>query len=130
MLDVRLALTEDVDKVMDIMRKIDEEMRGNPEFGKDMLFPIELWGVERFEESGLLIRARLNTKPIEQWRIGREFNRRMNQAFEAAGIQMPVPQRMLFWSTPPNRQDNLNTALEYYAPPMENKESGPARTKT
>jgi len=129
-LDVRVALTEDVDKVMDIMRKVDEEMRGDPEFGKDMLFPIELWGVERFEETGILIRARLNTKPIEQWRIGREFNRRMKQAFEAEGVQMPVPQRMLFWSTPPNRQDNMNTALEDNAPPMENKESGAARTKT
>jgi small-conductance mechanosensitive channel len=129
-LDVRVSLTEDVDKVMDIMRKVDEEMRGEPEFGKDMLFPIELWGVERFEESGLIIRARLNTKPIEQWRIGREFNLRMKKAFEAEGIQMPVPHRMLFWSTPSNRQDNLNTTLEDYAPTMENKESGATRNKT
>ena len=129
-LDVRVSLTEDVDKVMDIMRKVDEEMRGDPEFGKDMLFPIELWGVDRFEDSSLIIRARLNTKPIQQWRIGREFNRRMKQAFEAQGVQIPVPHRMLFWSTPPNRQDNLNTVLEDYAPLMEDKESKAAGPKT
>jgi small conductance mechanosensitive channel len=128
--DVRVSLTEDVDKVMDVLRKVDEEMRGDPEFGKDMLFPIELWGLERFEDTGLIIRARLNTKPIEQWRIGREFNRRMKQAFEAEGIQMAVTHRMLFLNTPPNRQDNLNTALEDYGPPMENKESGGTRPKT
>jgi small conductance mechanosensitive channel len=129
-LDVRVALTEDVDKVMDVLRKVDEEMRGDPEFGKDMLFPIELWGLERFEDTGLIIRARLNTKPIEQWRIGREFNRRMKQAFEAEGIQMAVTHRMLFLSTPPNRQDSQSTVMEDYPPSMGKREPGAERGKT
>lgn len=129
-LDVRVSLTEDVDKVMDVLRKVDEEMRGDPEFGKDMLFPIELWGLERFEDTGLIIRARLNTKPIEQWRIGREFNRRMKQAFEAEGIQMAVTHRMLFLSTPPNRQDSQSTVMEDYPPSMGKREPGAERGKT
>ncbi len=101
-LDVRVKLDEDVDKVMDMLRQIDDAMRQDPAFGPDMLMPLEVWGVDRFEDSGLIIRARLNTKPMRQWDIGREFNRRLQQALKEQGMQMPVPHRMLFWDIPPN----------------------------
>jgi small conductance mechanosensitive channel len=98
--EVRVSLQEDVDHVMELLKQIDAEMRQEPDFGPDMLEPFDLWGVDRFEESGLIIRARLNTKPRQQMRIGREFNRRLQKIFKAQGIRMPVPHRALYWSGP------------------------------
>jgi small-conductance mechanosensitive channel len=108
LLDVRVGLNEDVEKVRGILLAVDEEMRHDPAYRYDMLEPLEIMGLDRFEESALIIRGRLKTRTMQQWRIGREFNRRLQQAFLAHGIHMPVPHRMLAWIPP---QDGGQTLL-------------------
>ena len=41
---------------------------------------------------GVMIRARTKTRPGAQWRVGREFNRRIAVEFGAASIPGAVPQ--------------------------------------
>ncbi len=100
LVDVGVALREDVDTVIDIFREVDDGMRADPEYGKDMLEPIEILGLDRFENSAAVVRARLKTRPIEQWRIGREFNRRLKKVFDERGIEIAVPHRTLHWGQP------------------------------
>jgi len=99
-LNVGIAYREDVDYVIGILQEIDAGMRADPDYGKDMLEPIEILGVDRFEDSAVVIVARLTTRPIQQWRIGREFNRRMKQVFDERGIEIPFPHRTLYWGEP------------------------------
>jgi small conductance mechanosensitive channel len=92
-------------------------MRNDPAFGKDMLEPIEIMGLDRFADSAQVVRARLKTRPIQQWRIGREFNRRLKKAFDAAGIEMPFPHRTLYWGMPKQgSQPPVHVAMEDQAP--------------
>ena len=100
LLDVGVAYREDVDTVIAMLREIDESMRRDVAFGKDMLEPLEVMGLDRFEESAVIIRARLKTRPLQQWRIGREFNRRMKKIFDERHIEMPFPHRTLHWEQP------------------------------
>jgi len=51
--------------------------------------------VDRFEESAVIIKARIKTPPIQQWRVGRELNRRFKKRFDELGIEIPVPQRTI-----------------------------------
>jgi small conductance mechanosensitive channel len=99
-LDVGVAYREDVDEVIRLLRDIDEDMRRDPVYGTDMLQPIEVVGLERFAESAVVIRALLKTRPTKQGRIGHEFNRRLKKVFDARGIEMPFPHRVLYWGTP------------------------------
>jgi small conductance mechanosensitive channel len=46
------------------------------------------------------MKARLKTKPIRQWYVGREFNRRMKKLFDERGIEIPFPHRTLYWGEP------------------------------
>jgi small-conductance mechanosensitive channel len=41
--------------------------------------------------SGVKLKARFKTRPIQQWSVGREFNRRLKAAFDEAGIKIPYP---------------------------------------
>jgi small conductance mechanosensitive channel len=75
-------------------------MRADATFAADMLAPIEILGVDRFTDSAVVVTARLKTKPINQWSVGREFNRRMKKLFDARGIEIPFPQRTISWSEP------------------------------
>jgi small-conductance mechanosensitive channel len=111
-LDVGVAYREDVDEVINVLKEIDEEMRADPAYGVDMLQPIDILGLDRFDDSAIVIRARLITKPIRQWRVGREFNRRMKKVFDERGIEIPFPHRTLYWGMPKQgSQQPIHVAL-------------------
>ena len=61
-----------------------------------MLEPIEIFGVDDFGQSEIIIKARLKTVPIQQWVVGREYRRRLKKAFDARGIEIPFPHRALY----------------------------------
>jgi small-conductance mechanosensitive channel len=100
LLDVGVAYREDTDKVITALQEIDAEMRADAAFAADILAPIEILGVDHFTDSAVVLRARLQTKPIKQWSVGREFNRRMKKLFEARDIELPFPQRIISWGEP------------------------------
>lgn len=90
---VSVAYKEDPDRVVDVMRRVAEEMYTEPKYRSVMLEPIEIFGVDGFTDSGVTIKARLKTQPLEQFAIGREYRRRLKKAFDAEGIEIPASQR-------------------------------------
>jgi len=89
--DIGVAYRENVDEVIKVIKQLDEELRKDPEFKDDILEPLEVAGLDKFGDSAVMIKARITTKPIKQWRIGREFNRRMKKRFDDLGIEIPYP---------------------------------------
>jgi len=98
--DVGVAYRENVDEVMEVLRDIGEEMQNDPEYGKDILAPLEILGVDSFADSAVIIKARITTKPIRQWAVGREFNRRMKKVFDERGIEIPFPHHTIYMGEP------------------------------
>lgn len=96
MLDIGVAYRENVDEVMAVMRKVDEEMRREDPFKHDILEPIEIMGLDRFDDSAVVVRGRLMTKPGRQWAMGREFKRRLKIAFDEMDIEIPFPHTTLY----------------------------------
>ena len=90
---VNVAYKEDPDRVVDVMRRAAEEMYTEPKYRSVMLEPIEIFGVDGFTDGSVTIKARLKTRPLEQFAIGREYRRRLKKAFDAEGIEMPASQR-------------------------------------
>jgi small conductance mechanosensitive channel len=86
LVDAQVARREDPDRVFAALRQIGDEMQLDPEFKEDILQPIEILGVETLTAATMTIRARLTTRAVQQWRIGREFNRRMKMRFDELGI--------------------------------------------
>ena len=98
--NIGVAYRENVDEVMALLKNIAEELRHDTEFADDILEPLEMWGVDRFADSAVIIKCRIRTKPIQQWRIGREMNRRIKNTFDAKGIEMPSPHQTIYWGAP------------------------------
>ncbi|MBT7293370.1 MAG: mechanosensitive ion channel [Rhodospirillaceae bacterium] len=109
LIEAGVAYREDVDEVCDIMRHVGEELRADPEFGGDILEPILIMGLDRFEDSAVIVRARLKTAPSSQWSLGREYNRRLKLAFDAKGIEMPFPHQTIYFG-----EDKSGTAPPAY----------------
>jgi len=94
-LDVSVAYGEDTDRVSDVLRQIAAEVRQDAKFGAVIRDEIEILGVERLADSGVLIRSRIKTDPTARWMVGREFNRRIKQRFDKLGIEIPYPHQKL-----------------------------------
>jgi len=105
-LKISLPYATDVDKVLEMVKEIDEELRVDPEFGDDILEPIEIMGIDQFENNAIVLKARTKTKPIKQWRVGREFNRRLKRRLDKAGIEMPYSNISLVMADKKENKEN------------------------
>ncbi len=95
--DIGVAYKEDVDQVMDIMREVGNELQKDELFGNSIIEPIEIFGLDKFGDSALVIKARIKTKPIQQWSVGREYRRRLKIAFDKKNIEIPFPHTTVYW---------------------------------
>ncbi|WP_455242404.1 mechanosensitive ion channel family protein [Petrachloros mirabilis] len=95
--DVGVAYKENVDEVMVVLHEIAAEVQADPLFSGDILEPLEMLGVDQFADSAVIIKCRIKTQPIKQWRVGREINRRIKNTFDAKGIEIPFPHRTIYW---------------------------------
>ena len=95
-LDVGVAYKEDTDRVIAIMQEVGEKLAADKEFGPLMLEPPEIFGVDAFADSAVMIKGRIRTKPIRQWAVGREYLRRIKYAFDEHNVEIPFPHRTLY----------------------------------
>jgi small conductance mechanosensitive channel len=127
LLDIGVAYREDTDQVAEVCRKIVEEMRAEPEFGPEILEPLDVLGVDQFADSAVIIKARIKTQPVKQWAVGREFNRRMKKRFDELGIEIPFPHRTVYFGADKEgRAPALHAVLASQPPrqPQDAAESG------
>jgi len=116
--DIGVAYRENVDEVVRVVRQVDEELRSDPAFAPDILEPIEILGLDKFADSAIIIKARTKTKPIKQWNVGREFNRRLKKRFDELGIEIPFPHLTLYMGQDKAGQaPPLNVAMQDGASP-------------
>jgi len=94
--DIGVAYREDVDEVIEVVKKVDENMRNDPQFKDDILEPVEILGLDQFADSAIIIKARTKTKPVRQWAVGREFNKRLKKMFDEKDIEIPFPHITLY----------------------------------
>jgi len=95
--DIGVAYKEDVDQVIALMKEVGTELRADAKFGPLMVADIEVFGVDNFADSAVVIKGRLRTRPIKQWDVGREYRRRLKHAFDREGIEIPFPHRSIYF---------------------------------
>lgn len=95
--DIGVAYKENTQKVMDLMKQVGDEMQNDEEFKHKIIEPIEIFGLDKFADSAIVIKARLKTKPIEQWAVGREYRKRLKHAFDQNNIEIPFPHTTVYW---------------------------------
>ncbi|MGA1790246.1 MAG: mechanosensitive ion channel family protein [bacterium] len=95
--EIGVAYKEDVDRVSEILKKISNEIMADPTYAPEILEPLEILGLDKFGDSAIIIKARIKTKPIKQWLIGREMNRRIKKRFDEENIEIPFPHRTVYF---------------------------------
>ena len=123
--DIGVAYKEDTDRVVATVKEVAEQLMKEEPYADAILEPIEFLGVDSLGDSAVIIKARFKTKPIKQWLVGREMNRRIKKAFDEVGIEIPFPHQSIYFGEaskpirlqmePSDRQDLRQAVREVLA---------------
>jgi small-conductance mechanosensitive channel len=93
--DVRVPFSADVDHITRLIHEVGKELHEDFRYRRDMLSPVEVFGLDRFDPNWMVIKGQIKTRPLQQWPIVRAFNQRLKRRMDEDGIEIPVPQMML-----------------------------------
>jgi len=96
-IDLGVAYKENVDRVMQALGEVGAELAKDPAFAPKILAPLEVVGVDAFGDSAVILKMRIKTVPREQWTVGRELRRRIKNAFDERGIEIPYPHLSVYF---------------------------------
>lgn len=95
-LDVSVAYDSDLAQVSRILEETGRTMREEPEYQDLLLEDPSVWGVQSLDADGVIVRLAVKTVPLQQWGVTRELRLRVKTALDAAGVEIPFPQRTLW----------------------------------
>jgi small-conductance mechanosensitive channel len=87
-LDVPVPYAADLDAVGRAMKEVGEALRRDEDWSDVIIDEPELLGIEQITEDGVVLRLTVRTRPLQQWRVGRELRRRLKDRFDALGIRL------------------------------------------
>ncbi|EPC02712.1 hypothetical protein L861_10225 [Litchfieldella anticariensis FP35 = DSM 16096] len=108
---VRIPHGIKIDDAITLMREVAEELRQDPMMRHHIWSPLEMQGIESFEEGAAVLRMHMRTAPVKQWDVARAFNLRLKQRMEAAGMDMAMP-RMSIQMENRTGQERKDTASD------------------
>ena len=83
---VSVSYQSDLETALGVLNEVSEALYQDEGFGKNFLSPPELHGVTRLAPGGIELRALYTVHPKAQWALEREFNRRVKESMDAAGV--------------------------------------------
>jgi small-conductance mechanosensitive channel len=109
-----VSYNQDPDRAMQVLKEISEQLKSEETFQTEILAPLEVMGVDRLADAGMVIKARFKTLPGKQWLVGREMNRRIKKQFEEAKVEMPFPEQRVFLATEltPELRDEIKKLVQ------------------
>jgi small-conductance mechanosensitive channel len=94
--DIGVPYKENVDRVMATLLDVANGLREDPEFSSVILDEPVMLGVDKFSESGPVIRFMLKTEADKMFAVKREMLRRIKNRFDELGIEIAVPHRVVY----------------------------------
>ena len=92
-LNLPLAYGVDTDKATAVVKELADRLQKEDRYAPFILAPLEILGVDAFEQTAVRLKVRIKTAPLKQWDVGRELRRRIYTTFGELGIELWSPQK-------------------------------------
>jgi small conductance mechanosensitive channel len=91
-IDLGVEYEANIDEVMALVQDAGRDLLADPKYAPSILEPVEVLGVDAFNDSSVTLKIRIKTIPLKQWEVGRELRRRIKVVMDRAGVRIPYPQ--------------------------------------
>lgn len=108
-LEIAVALEVDLDQAIDIINNVCHEVA--EERSDQVVDEPQVLGVTGLDSSGATIQIFGKVNPMQQWSFGRELRKRIKEAFDQEGIEIPYPHRVLINKQEKGEQEDETEAL-------------------
>ncbi len=95
LIEIGVAYKENIRQVIDVITQVGQELRQDEKYKHLITADTEIWGLERFEDSQIVVKFRIRTLPSHQWTISRAYKLALKNKFDELGIEIPFPQRVV-----------------------------------
>ncbi|MFN3075642.1 MAG: mechanosensitive ion channel family protein [Alphaproteobacteria bacterium] len=85
-IDLRVSISEDLSRFVSVIQKVGSWLAETPEYRELLTAPVQVMGVEGFDNGVCVVRVQIQTPGRERFRVRRVFNQRLKEACEADGI--------------------------------------------
>jgi small-conductance mechanosensitive channel len=97
---IPISYGEDIDRVVEILRQVSEELMADDVLRPLILDPFDYQGVDALDASAVVLLVRIRTVASKQWVVGRAFNRLVKIAFDKNGITARDPSSIVIAGAP------------------------------
>jgi small conductance mechanosensitive channel len=88
-IQVEVSYEEDLAHVYAVLQDIAKTMRAEPAWGAMMRDDLQIFGLDQFGASALIITGQIRTGPGQHWAVRRQFYARVKKRFDEEGIEIP-----------------------------------------
>jgi len=96
LLDVSVAYGSNLDVAQQVIKEVADGLWRDETWTTRVLEEPQVWGIEDLAPDGVTIRLVVKTLPAAQFDVLRELRVRIKAALDAAGIEIPHPQRTIW----------------------------------
>ncbi len=102
-LDIPIAYASNLDHVIETVNRVGMEMQSDLKW-KDLIIKTpQFLRVDDFTDTAILVKIVGETQSLKQWQVTGELRKRIKEAFDKEGIEMPVHDRPLKRAEPPGK---------------------------
>ena len=109
-LDIDVAYDTDLDLAMETIKAVADGLWEEQLEEATIVEEPVISGVQNFGADAVTIRLSVRTEPAEQWSTGRVLRKRIKEAFDEAGIEIPFPQRTVWLRSEADQKDPVKKA--------------------
>jgi small conductance mechanosensitive channel len=95
-IDVEVAYDTNLDYAIGVIKATLDDIWRAEDPKATVIAEPDVLGVDRLADSSVVIRAIVKCEPAEQWSMGRIARKRIKEALDEAGIEIPFPQRTVW----------------------------------
>jgi small conductance mechanosensitive channel len=114
--DIKIDYRADVDAVMTAMKEAGAAVEKDKALRFGVLGPLEIIGLDSFQDSGMVVKARMKTRAMSQWDVMRAFNLRLKRLFDEREIRFAGMMAAMPAAAPAKHEVTIEAATLAAAP--------------
>jgi len=127
-LDIGVAYKEDVDRVVEVLNEVGEEIAADPYYGLMLITPPQVLRLDSLDDSAVTFKMLGDCKPMKQWEITGEMRKRIKIRLDNEGIEIPFPHQTVYWgeAQPPFRYEGIGEVKQHTTSTQSERVSKPS----